>query len=304
MKALTWLKQKVGSNYPKLAPENADIRVIGDRRSGKTVYMASLAYWPNANLNSPVQSVTSIGEKAASEELLKYAQDILEQGLQLKGTPLNPNIREVKDYGLRIILKDRFKLSKLGSKSLELTVNCKDYGGEFFSDLIKKSQDALLKDYLEDCIRSTGILLLVDGTAYAKDKDYAVSLDNFFAAINKTDLQGQKRRIALGISKCELSQLWVRRYDPRGLTHSLFPQMMGKLEAWQSQNLGFVDYFTLSAFGTLGKEYPEPNTVFLERDKGGTASVIQDPKRWRPFGLVSPIYWLCTGQRHNALDED
>jgi hypothetical protein len=304
MNPLTWLKQKVNSETSDLTVESADIRVIGDRRSGKTVYMASLAYWPNANPNSPVQTVTPIGDLLASQELIKYAQDVLEQGLELKGTPLKPNVVEVKDYGLQILLKDQFKLSKLGSPSVKLTVNCKDYGGEFFKDLIRGSNDSLLMDYLDDCIRSTGILFLVDGTAYAKDQEYANSLELFFAALDQADLQHKQRRIALSISKCELSQLWTGRDNPRVLMDSLFPKMMGKLETWQSRKLGFVDYFALSSFGTLGKEYPQPNTILKERNRGGTASVIKEPRKWRPFGLVSPIYWLCTGQRHKALDED
>ena len=304
MNKLTWLQQKIG--YSSLDPvtENADIRVVGDRYSGKTAYMASLAYWPNANENSPVQSVRSIGDKAAGQELIKYAQDILEQGLQLPPTPLNSDVREVKDYGLSILLKEKFNLSKLNSQAVQLTVNCKDYSGEFFADLIRKSSDPLLMDYLDDCIRATGILLLVDGTAYAKDKDYASSLEYFLAALNQADLHGKQRRIAFAINKCELCQLWVRRHDPKGLTHSLFPQVMDKLESWQSRKLGSVNYFTLSAFGTLGKEYSEPNTIFIKRHRGGTASILREPKKWRPFGLVAPIYWLCTGQRHKALDKD
>jgi hypothetical protein len=304
MQPMAWLKNKVGPNSSEPREGNADIRVIGDRRSGKTVYMASLAHWPNAKADSPVQSVTSIGVQSASQELLKYAQDILEAGLELQGTPLNSDISEIKNYGLKILLKDQFKLSNLRSQSLELSINCKDYPGEFYSDLLKKPSDPILYDYLSDCIRATGILLLVDGTAYGKDADYARSLDAFFAAINKADLQQDKKRIAFAISKCELSQLWVRRHDPRGLANSLFPQMMGKIEVWQQRGLGVVDYFTLSSFGILGKQYPEPNTILLTRDQGGTASVIRDPKRWRPFGLVSPIYWLCTGQHHKLLDKD
>ncbi|MEB3121725.1 MAG: hypothetical protein VKL41_10945 [Snowella sp.] len=304
MQPMAWLKNKVGSNASEPRETNADIRVIGDRRSGKTVYMASLAYWPNAKADSPIQSVTSTGAQSASQELLKYAQDILEQGLELKGTPLNPNIRDVKDYGLSILLKDQFKFSNLRSQSLQLIINCKDYSGEFYSDLLNKPNDPILYDYLNDCIRATGILLLVDGTAYAKDRDYARSLDAFFSAINKADLQQEKKRIAFAISKCELSQLWVRRHDPKGLVSSLFPQMMGKIEVWQQRGLGVINYFTLSSFGILGKQYPEPNTVLIASDQGGTKSSIRDPKRWRPFGLVSPIYWLCTGQRHKLLDKD
>ncbi len=42
---------------------NAVLRVIGDRASGKTTYMASLARWPNADPFSPVQNVTPVNEE-------------------------------------------------------------------------------------------------------------------------------------------------------------------------------------------------------------------------------------------------
>ncbi|MDJ0511664.1 MAG: hypothetical protein QNJ64_20795 [Crocosphaera sp.] len=302
MKTSNWLPQKMRLN--SLDKLDTNIRIIGDRKAGKTVYMASLAYWPNANKNSPVKSVTSIGQKSAGKELLKYAQDILEQGLQLKATPLNPDIKEVKDYGLSIELKEQFRWYNLINRNLRLTISCKDYGGEFFSDLLKKSHNQLLQDYLNDCIRATGILLLVDGTAYSKDEEYAFSLEQFLNTLSQPHPEEKGRRIAFALTKCELVQLWVRRHDPRGLTQSLFPNMKKKLETWQTQNLGVVDYFTVSSFGTLGKDNSEPNTKIIKPNREGTTSVIKDTRKWRPFGLVSPIYWLSTGQRHKALDED
>ena len=302
MKTLNWLQQK--ARFNSLHELDTNIRVIGDRKGGKTVYMASLAYWPNANKNSPVKSVSSIGQKEAGQQLLKYAQDILEEGLQIPATQLNSDVNQVKDYGLSIELKDQFRWSNLGKINLRLSVSCKDYSGEFFSDLLKKSNDQLLEDYLNDCIRATGILLLVDGTAYPKDEEYALSLEKFLNALSQPHSEGKERRIACTLTKCELVQLWVRRHDPKGLTKSLFPNMKKKLETWQSKNLGVVDYFTVSSFGTLGKNNTEPNTKIIKSEREGTTSVIKEPRKWRPFGLVSPIYWLSTGQRHQALDED
>jgi hypothetical protein len=48
----------------------------------------------------------------------------------------------------------------------------------------------------------------------------------------------------------------------------------------------------------------EGNYKLLNREQGGTQSVIRYPKQWRPFGLVAPLYWLCTNERHPALDQD
>ena len=123
-------------------------------------------------------------------------------------------------------------------------------------------------------------------------------------ALDRTDIGVSKRRIAFVMSKCEQSELWVNRHKPRELAIMRFPQVHRKLQSWENMGGGQVDYFTTSAFGMLGTRFPEPNSKRLNRDRDGTTSIIKDPKRWRPFGLVAPIYWLCTGDRHKELDKD
>nr|WP_049802832.1 hypothetical protein [Gloeothece verrucosa] len=305
---LNWLKKKqlTGSTNSETFESGANLRLIGDRSAGKTAYMASLAYWPNANSNSPVQSVTPFGDAGAS--LITMSQEILEQGLELPPTDLSANIDDVKDYGISIMLKKEFSLANpqkgISSKLLRLNINCKDYAGEFLADLIHKAGDTKLKDYLEDCVAATGILLLIDGTTERKDKQYANGLDKFLAALDQNDLAGQSRRIAFVMSKCEQPHLWVNRHQPKQLAQNRFPQVFQRLETWSLTGGGKVDYFNTSAFGMLGSRFPEPNAVKLKRDRDGTTSVIKDTKHWRPFGLVAPIYWLCTGQRHKELDKD
>ena len=290
-----WLKNN--KETQEINDESAVIRVIGDRGSGKTAYMASMAYWPNANPDSPVQSIIPINDEA--NELIAQAQNILEQGLQLEPTDLNASVLDVKDYTLSITLKDR--LAAFRSGMLKLNISCKDYAGEFFSDLIHKVGDSRLEDYLEDCLEATGILFLLDGTTHRKDSEYANGLDKFLMALDRSDMDGKHRRIALVMTKCEQSELWINRHKPQELAKARFPQVHRKLETWSKSTGGEVSYFTTSAFGMLGNQFPEPNAKKLKRDRDGTTSVIKNPRRWRPFGLIAPIYWLCTGQHHKEL---
>ncbi|MGC9503159.1 hypothetical protein [Baaleninema sp.] len=282
--------------------DDSVLRVIGDRGSGKTAYLASLAYWPNANAESPVQSVTPVGEEG--QELIDKARDILEQGLELEPTDLNADIDEVKDYTLSITLKDRFSWLKGSGKLVRLNVSCKDYAGEFFSDLLYKSGDARLEDYLDDCCLASGLLFLIDGTSHRKDGEYAMGMEKLLMELDRSDVEVQRRRIGLVLSKCEQSELWVNRHKPEKLAKARFPKLSGQLETWSKLGGGSVEYFATSAFGILGRQYPEPNSRRLRKSREGTTSVIKKPKRWRPFGLVSPIYWLCTGERHSELDRD
>ena len=119
---------------------NGIMRVIGDRSSGKTTYMAALARWPNADpIKSAVQQVQAVNDDG--EQLINKAKNLLEQGESLEPTPLNATPSEVKDYCLRIILNNKNSGVKVkvnqDSLSLNLNINCKDYAGEFFADLHK-----------------------------------------------------------------------------------------------------------------------------------------------------------------------
>jgi len=301
---LDWLKQNkiTGSSEPQQS--NAELRVIGDRASGKTTYMASLARWPNADPASPVQTVAAVNQEG--EELVRKAQDILEQGLELEPTRLDANAAEVNDYTLSITLKGQFSWrnpkARLNSQLVKLNISCKDYAGEFFADLLHQSGNSQLQSYLEDCLQATGMMFLIDGTAYRKDSEYASGLDKFFIALDRTSLTDEQRRIALVLTKCEQTELWVNRHKPTFIASRRFTQVYKKLENWQQMGAGVVDYFTASAFGMLGTRYQEPNAQRLSRGRNGVTSVIKDPKRWRPFGLVAPIYWLSTGNRHKELD--
>lgn len=283
---------------------SAVIRVVGDRKAGKTVYMASLARWPNADPNSPVQTVVPVGE--AGEELVNKAQTLLEQGLELEGTGLS-SATEVKDYILRITLKGQFSWknpkASVGSGLVNLNISSKDYSGEFFADLLHKSSDPLLRDYIDDCLQATGIMFLLDGNSSRRDFDYASGLEKLLMTLDRADINVGTRRIALVLTKCEQGDLWVNRHRPAFLAKAKFPQVYGKLDTWQQMGAGRVECFTTSAFGMLGQNFLEPNVNILHRSRDGIKAVIKNPKSWRPFGLVAPIYWLCTGDRHKELDK-
>jgi GTPase SAR1 family protein len=281
----------------------ATIRVIGDRASGKTTYMAALARWPNASADSPVQAVTAINDDG--KELIELAQNILEQeGLTLLPSTLTGSSDEMKNYSLQITLKNQFSWRNpriTASAQVNLNISCKDYAGEFFADLLQKSGNPQLNDYLGDCAQATGILLIIDGTSYRKDSDYALAVERLMVELDRFG-GNETTRIAIGLTKCEQPELWVNRHKPTFLASARFPQLCQKLKSWEEMTNGKVDYFSVSAFGMLGTNYPEPNARLIKRDRGGTNSYIKNPRFWRPFGLVAPIYWLCTGKRHPELD--
>ncbi|CCQ59706.1 hypothetical protein [Crocosphaera watsonii] len=303
---IPWLSSKKSSS----SSINPDIHLIGDRGSGKTAYLASLAYlsqFTNPNLDSPIESITTFGDQEASQELINYAKDILEKGLELESTKLidDPHAKDVRIYGFNITLKSHLSKNP-NSERVKLPVTCKDYSGEFFEDLIYNMGNPYLDNYIEDCKSAGGILLLIDGTSNSNDANYAQGLANFFKGLDHLGDVSQKRRIAFTLGKCDLPGLWVNRNNPGEIIEKIenrFPKTMNQLKIWEDNESREVDYFVTSSFGLLGEKYPEPNTKIIERDKNGSYCIIRKPKLWRSFGLVSPIYWLCTGERHKSLDE-
>ena len=294
------LKPRINQNL-KEENHSGVLRVIGDRAAGKTTYMAALARWPNAHISSPVELVTPANKDG--ESLIKQAQNLIEQGLQIDQTRLANDVLEIKDYSLRIILKQEVNLS-LSNRILNLDISCKDYSGEFFSDVLHQTDSQLLQDYLNDCFPATGIMLMIDGTTHRKDLEYARGVDKLLVALAGAEVNSQKRRIALVLTKCELADLWINRHRPKFLAEARFPTIFKRLESWQDLGVGSVEYFTTSAFGVTGNKYSKPNSQQIYRGRGGVASVLEDSKRWQPFGLVSPIYWICTGKRHLQLDQN
>jgi GTPase SAR1 family protein len=297
-------RQVMPEQLDETIQSNAVLRVIGDRASGKTTYLAALARWPNAESSGPIQSVIPLNEDG--EELISQARNLLEQGLRLEPSALTEDAEQLKDYSLQVILKEQFPWTnpqanlKLGLT--KLNINCKDYAGEFFSDLLHQPSTPQLVSYMEDCLQATGLLLLVDGTSYRLDSEYVKGIDKLLTTLENFKSKSSKLRIAMVLTKCEQPELWTNRFKPEETSKNRFPKVCQRLETWKAVSSGSVDYFATSAFGVIGNQRPEPNSKRIDRNELGTQSIIKDPKKWQPFGLISPIYWLCTGKRNPNLD--
>ncbi len=280
----------------------ASIRIIGDRAAGKTTYLAALARWPDVNRdNKIVEYITAMNEDGS--DLIAKAKNILEQGDVFEPTFLEQNIAFIKDYTFRIILKPSPRERK-GISQVALTINSKDYAGEFFGDLLHKANDPLLKEYIKDCLQASGFLLLIDGLSYRKDVDYRNGLEELLQLLekNKED-EDSPKRIALVLTKCEHPELWTNRNKPMKVIQARFPKVKEKLDSWQKSGGGSVEYFMASAFGVFNNRFPEGNMTLINKGQSRQGGyIIKKPELWKPFGLVAPIYWLCSGNRYKQLD--
>ncbi|MDZ8105248.1 MAG: hypothetical protein RM338_06425 [Nostoc sp. DedQUE12a] len=294
------------SNPPLDLPGNQDIRIIGPRSSGKTAFMAALAYWPNADPDSPIQSVDPYDN--ASGDLIGMARDILADGRELASTDAGENADSLPIYTLLITLKPRLlnhPIPALKNKSIRIQVSCREYPGEIIKDLRNiSSSNSLLDSYLDDCATASSLLLLIDGTAKQSDKDYAQALENLQKQLSDRLSLDTARlrnyRIAVVFSKCEQAEVRVYWKNINNFANLKFPAVQTVVNKWRTLWGCSTNYFFCSAFGTKGIN-PQPNFKIRNRDKNGIYGVIDNPKVWRPLGLVAPLYWIQTGQEDPRL---
>ncbi len=290
------------------------MRILGDRGSGKTTYLAALLRNPHNNPDTDVVQ-RIIPQNSDTEELQKLAMNILEKGLDMKPTPISV----IKNYVLNIELKvsppnidlGRFNPLKRNSPSnssgiVELNINCKDYSGEYFGDIttIASTSSQQFQDYLTDCATSKSILFLIDGMSFSRDDEYEVRIIEFLRQLDRNTIGGWKGRFALGLSKCENMEIWGTLKSLKSEQKSLkdyvktrFPKFSGALQTPKSVE---IEYFALSAFGITGNDQPSANVTYISNpkpnDPTAKSAIIKNPRVWKPFGLISPLYWLATGK--------
>ena len=278
---------------------SGDIRIIGPQASGKTTYMAALAYWPNANpSNSPIQNIEA-ADLSNTQNLIEMAENIL-----LDSKPLPPNRRDKPLlYNVTIDLKPKFLLNPIATmtqKDVRMSISATDYAGELFQLLRNNSSDPDVQSYLDDCQEAAGLMIMIDATSSkTMDKVYSKSLQQLKTELDmRFEQRGgnkSKYRVALVFSKAEQPKIlgYHQKNEISTFIKEKFPDTQRVLQAWRKNWNCKMAVFFCSAFGTIPGT-SKANTKQDSRDEFGTP-VLARPEFWQPFGLVAPLYWLYTG---------
>jgi Double-GTPase 1 len=282
-----------GQNNPQQG--TVEFRIVGDRSSGKTTYLAALAYWPISlvGTESPIHSVEPY--EPDSRVLLDMAENILLQGDDL------PPTEEPILYSLTVKLKQKF-VEKLTGKPPSIRISCVDYPGEFFANIRKNT--SIVDSYLDDLQAAAGLLLLIDGTKQTTkdDQNNAKAIKILEKRLNQrlanTPDRLKNYRIAVVISKAEDAIIWASLDNVPNFMQRKFPETQGALNQWKTEWKCQIEYFSCSALGWMGTRR-EPNTKVIQRDP--PKAILRDSNVWKPEGLVQPIFWLQTGYRHSEL---
>lgn len=270
-----------------------NICVIGPRASGKTTYLAALAYWPDRNRQAGRKKVFEIQPlNDESRELVSKAENIIREGKSVEPTKIGETIQTVDDlpyYSFQIDVKKR-----LGRKET-IQLNARDYPGEVFEKIAEPSlSDSIHEEFVNECLMKdvVGCLILLTGWEQGTDRFYNRVINRFIELMDTND-RLKDLRLAVAMSKCERGELWPGRLDPEtDLFGVHLPATKATLqEKIDSKNLRF---YAISTFGVLRRNDPRPNRID-DQGESGRASVLRDAPRWRPYNMVDPLYWLNRG---------
>ncbi len=276
--------------------QNVDIRIIGPRRSGKTTYLSTLAYFPHSKqLNADFPGLEVLVGDDATAELATMAENIIKRGNNLAGTRRGEGIDDLSEYSLRI---------KLPPLSQDIELCAKDMAGEIFEDFALARKRFETQPYIDDLFSATGWMLMLTDWEPGRDVHlYKPIFENLCHEIQmreEMEPEIKKLRLAVVMTKCERGELWPGRLDPE---EDLFKVRLPETHKVLREQLAphRVSFFACSSFGVLSdrKEDFDPRPNRYVPDDGSSAednSFLRNPNRWHPYGLFSPIYWLA-GQR-------
>lgn len=270
-----------------------NIRVIGPRSSGKTTYLAALAYWPDRDrlqsagkgLSSRIK-LNSLNEE--TRELARKAENIILQGESLPPGDVQFGIDGLPFYSFGIEIKPKFKKPEL------ITVAVRDYPGEIFDELSSASATKPEhKEFIEECLEADvdGCLILISG--WGDQVDYQL-IDGMTQFIQHMKSHGRLHdlRLAIAMSKCERGELWPGRLDPQV---DLFQRHLPKTKAVLEKSIPpkNLRFYALSTFGVIDRNDPRPNREDVLDAK--EYATLREPRKWSPYGLIEPLYWLSKG---------
>lgn len=269
------------------------ICVIGPRSSGKTTYLAGLAYWPDKQRKSRKPSRFQVEAMGEAKLLESKAEDIICQGASLPPTEVAGGIEEAPLYQFQIEVKPWLRQSD----SINLVV--RDYPGEIFDELADGQSNPLHDGFVNECLMKDveGCLIFLTEWVAGTDKFYSKVLAEFTQLMDRNERLNDLR-VAVAMSKCERGELWPARLDPE---RDIFDVHLSKtLQTLRSRiPLNNLQFYAVSTFGVLGRNDPRPNRIDIA-GKGGRHAVLRDEHHWRPYGAIAPLYWLSKHKRMSA----
>jgi hypothetical protein len=268
----------------------SQILLVGPRASGKLTFLSGLAGWEaQQKYNSKVR-IGMYGEE--TEHLGKLWENLVCQGDTLAPTNFNQKMYQFSlDFSIPHFFKDELQHIDLviGNVAGEVFEMPNSEGWEFYQENF----------YTWMRIPQDLILLMIDCDMYRFDEKYADNINEMFKHYLMYNSSMAMCKIALVISKCDAIDVWINRKNTTKVV-SRFRQVLEVLNHYSTEQKFTWKPFVNSTFGGLGRDYLEANST--SGKYFGKGKVLKDPSKWKPYGLFSPLYWLCTGKDLNGID--
>ncbi|NEP58916.1 MAG: hypothetical protein F6K31_18160 [Symploca sp. SIO2G7] len=275
------------------AKKQKNIYVIGPQASGKTTYLSALTLIDYSK-NKTHKLVTIKPLSANAKELKNEGKNMWMSQRPLSPTEIPQNPHSLPEYNFLIEISSTFLPTPT-----KIKLNVRDYAGEFFNDLKRRSNIPRLEQYLNYCLndKAHGLLLILPKFLATGDDDAdSFYMDVLQEIINEAENKNilSKLRLAIVMSKCERGELWPGRWEPeRDLFKVHLPQTTAYLNKCRRMSHANIKFFALSSFGVLDIKDPRPNRYIL----GRASAALNDRDKWFPYGLLNPLYWLATGKK-------
>ncbi|MEZ2250028.1 hypothetical protein [Microcoleus sp.] len=267
-----------------------NICVIGPRDSGKTTYLAALAYKMRSSKNSKKFNIQPLGDD--SKDIAEKAENIICQGASFEPNKIGGMTKGVDDlpqYSFNVEIHNSWF-----TKPDSFQLNVRDYPGEIFEKIADRDRsDPICEEFIEECLRKDviGCLILLTAWDRAADALYNQVMNRFIDLMDDRD-RTKDFRLAVAMSKSERGELWPGRLDPEtDLFRLHLPNTTDTLRNSRILSQNLVRFYAISTFGVLDRNDPRPNRID-ERGKYGKASVLRHTKSWKPYNLIEPLHWL------------
>lgn len=267
-----------------------NICVIGPRGSGKTTYLAALAYKKQTMGKSKKFNIIPLNDDA--RQLADKAENIICQGECLEPTVIGGEIKSVDDLPYYSFQLEIAKSWFVNPESFQ--VNVRDYPGEVFEKIANPNfSDAIYEGFINECLMKdvVGCLIILTEWEKANDSFYSQVMNQFIKLMDNRD-RTHDLRLAVAMSKCERGELWSGRLDPEtDLFRLHLPKTTNALRNNRILSQNLLRFYAISTFGVLKRNDPRPNRID-EQGKSGKASVLRDAPRWLSYNLIEPLHWL------------
>ncbi|OYQ61830.1 hypothetical protein B9G53_25405 [Pseudanabaena sp. SR411] len=279
----------------KLVEIKADNQVIvfGLGTPGVTTYLAALTLLSSRKIGNILLRIEPLNHN--SKGLSESAKNVMMQSSLLLGSC------SIERYFFGFTIDQKYILGK--RTITHGCFSCKDFprGTPFQNDL--SYLDGGLRTEENINLNEADILILILFNGQMNEKDLLAELKPIINELRKREKLGTSR-IAIGLNRCDDVKLYtqLRRFGAEKLFEKLFPKAYQINKALKT--VFEIEYFAMSNFGMISTKPPVPNVNQTLLDNGYTSGTLKNSQVWKPFGLISPLYWLSTGKRHPQLDKD